>query len=123
MANACPASSCRPETTSRLPSFAKARAAARPMPVNAPVINTTGVLIVSAQDETGVTDVGGFLALLQVHRQPAGVGQHLALLAWDVGTHEPGLRAREQSRTNQLSDMVAPSFLRFRRCLDPAEVV
>ena len=43
MANACPASSCRPETMSRLPSLAKARAAARPMPVNAPVIKTTGL--------------------------------------------------------------------------------
>src|SRR5260370_37875810 len=77
----------------------------------------------SAQDATGVTGAGGFLALLQVHRQPAGVGQHLALLAWDVGAHEPGLRAREQSRIDQFGDMVAPGFLRFRRRLDPAEVV
>src|SRR2546429_9425426 len=77
----------------------------------------------SAQDETGVTGVGGFLALLQVHRQPAGVDQHLALLAWDVGANVPGLRAREQSRTDQLGDMVAPGLLRFRRRLDPAEVV
>src|ERR1700693_5090915 len=30
----------------------------------------------SAQDETGVTGVGGFLALLEVQRQPAGVDQH-----------------------------------------------
>src|SRR6266567_71203 len=77
----------------------------------------------SAEDETGVTGVGGFLALLQVHRQPAGVGQHLALLAWDVGAHEPGLRAREQGRVDQLGDMVAPGFLRLLRRLDPAEVV
>src|SRR6202011_4131240 len=46
-ANVCPASSRRPETTMRLPSAAKASAAARPMPVNAPVIKTTGVLISS----------------------------------------------------------------------------
>src|SRR5580700_1249084 len=110
-----PASSWRPETTIRLPCCAKANAAARPLPVSAPVINTTGVLIVSAQDVTGVTGVGGFLALLQVHRQPAGVDQHLALLAWDVGAHVPGLRAREQSRTDQLGDMLAPGFLGFRR--------
>jgi len=45
-ARASPASSWRPETTTRLPSRAKAKAAARPIPVNAPVINTTGVLIV-----------------------------------------------------------------------------
>src|SRR5712691_2003286 len=77
----------------------------------------------SAQDETGVTGVGGFLALLQVHGQPAGVDQHLALLAWDVGAHVPGLRAREQSRIDQFGDMVAPGFLRFLRRLDPAEVV
>src|ERR1700732_4362797 len=115
-----PASSWRPETTIRLPCCAKANAAARPIPVSATVINTTEVLIVSAQDETGV---GGFLALLQVQRQPAGVDQHLALLAWDVGAHVPGLRAREQSRIDQLGDMVAPGFLGFLRRLDPAEVV
>src|ERR1700720_355525 len=118
-----PASSWRPETTIRLPCCAKANAAARPIPVSAPVINTTGELIVSAQDETGVTGVGGFLALLQVRRQPAGIDQHLALLAWDVGAHVPGLRAREQSRTDQFGDMVAPGFLRFLRRLDPVEVV
>src|SRR6202047_2912342 len=77
----------------------------------------------SAQDETGVTGVGGFFALLQVQRQPAGVDQHLALLAWDVGAHVTGLRAREQSRIDEFGDMVAPGFLRFRRRLDPAEVV
>src|SRR5580693_8373143 len=77
----------------------------------------------SAQDETGVTGVGGFLALLQVQRQPAGVDQHLALLAWDVGAHVPGPRAREQSRSDQFGDMVAPGFLGFLRRLDPAEVV
>src|SRR5437868_10139635 len=67
----------------------------------------------SAQDETRVTGVGGFLALLQVQRQPAGVDQHLALLARDVGAHVPGLRAREQSRGDQFGDMVAPGFFRF----------
>src|SRR5271155_775158 len=77
----------------------------------------------SAQDETGVTGVGGLLALLQVQWQPAGVDQHLALLAWDVGAHVPGLCAREQSLIDQFGDMVAPSFLRFLRRLDPAEVV
>jgi hypothetical protein len=34
------------DDTVALPSCAKAKAAARPMPVSAPVINTTGVLIV-----------------------------------------------------------------------------
>src|SRR5207253_9698105 len=46
-----------------------------------------------------------------------------AFLAWDVGAHVPGLRAREQSRTDQFGDMVAPGFLRFLRRLDPAQVV
>src|SRR5580693_7223418 len=77
----------------------------------------------SAQDETGVTGIGGFLALLQVQWQPAGVDQHLALLAWDVGAHVPGLRAGEQSRSDQFGDMVAPGFLRFLCRLDAAEVV
>src|SRR5207244_2755478 len=77
----------------------------------------------SAQDETRVTGVGGFLALLQVQRQPAGVDQHLALLARDVGAHVPGLRAREQSRGDKFGDMVAPGFFRFLCRLDPAEVV
>jgi hypothetical protein len=45
-AKAWPASSWRPETTTRLPSRAKAKAAARPIPVSAPVIKTTAVLIV-----------------------------------------------------------------------------
>src|SRR5215471_66657 len=31
--------------------------------------------------------------------------------------------AREQSRIDQLGDMVAPGFLRFLRRLDPAEIV
>ena len=35
VASACPASSWRPEITTRLPPFAKANAAARPMPVKA----------------------------------------------------------------------------------------
>src|SRR5437899_1466275 len=85
--------------------------------------NRRAEISASAQHETGVTGVGGFLALLQIHRQPAGVDQHLALLAWDVGAHVPGLRAREQSRIDQFGDMVAPGFLRFLRRLDPAEVV
>jgi hypothetical protein len=37
-----PAASRRPEATMRPPSFAKASAVARPIPVSAPVINTTG---------------------------------------------------------------------------------
>src|SRR6266852_1606149 len=85
--------------------------------------NRRSEISASAEDETGVTGVGGCLALLQVQRQPAGVEKHLALLAWDVGAHVPGLRAREQSRPDQFGDMVAPGFLRFRRRLDPAEVV
>src|SRR5690349_20692271 len=49
----------------------------------------------SAQDKTGVTGVSGLLALLQIHRQSAGIGQHFPLLARDIGPHVPGLRARE----------------------------
>src|SRR5258705_3632120 len=41
----CPSSSCRPEITMRAPSRAKASAVARPIPVSAPVIKTTGVVI------------------------------------------------------------------------------
>src|ERR1700722_4700629 len=40
-----PSSSRRPEITIREPSFANARAVARPIPVNAPVIKTTRVFI------------------------------------------------------------------------------
>src|SRR6476646_1221696 len=43
--NVAPASSRRPETTRRAPSFAKANAVARPIPVRAPVIRTTFVFI------------------------------------------------------------------------------
>src|SRR6266446_6187108 len=42
---ALPSASRRPETTRRAPSLAKARAVARPMPVRAPVIKTTGLFI------------------------------------------------------------------------------
>ncbi len=42
---ALPASSRRPDTTTLAPFLANAMAAARPMPVKAPVINTTGLLI------------------------------------------------------------------------------
>src|SRR6266446_7346014 len=42
-ASAWPASSRRPDTTTLAPSRAKASAVARPMPVRAPVISTTGV--------------------------------------------------------------------------------
>src|SRR5438876_3816290 len=42
-ARAWPASSRRPDTTTLAPSRAKASAVARPMPVRAPVISTTGV--------------------------------------------------------------------------------
>src|ERR1700685_939777 len=47
-ANFWPTSSCRPATTARAPLRAKAIAAARPMPVRAPVIKTTGVFIVNS---------------------------------------------------------------------------
>src|ERR1700730_8026791 len=40
-----PSSSRRPEIATRAPSFAKASAVARPIPVSAPVIKTTGVVI------------------------------------------------------------------------------
>src|SRR5712672_2127891 len=45
LTSALPASSRRPATTTFAPFLAKATAAARPMPVKAPVINTTGLLI------------------------------------------------------------------------------
>src|ERR1700730_8332074 len=45
LTSALPASSRRPATTRFAPFLAKATAAARPMPVNAPVIKTTGLLI------------------------------------------------------------------------------
>src|SRR5258706_13414968 len=45
LTSAWPASSRRPATTTFAPFLAKATAAARPMPVKAPVINTTGLLI------------------------------------------------------------------------------
>src|SRR6266850_199369 len=45
LANLAPASSRRPETTRRAPSFAKANAVARPIPVRAPAIRTTFVFI------------------------------------------------------------------------------
>src|ERR1700730_11810397 len=57
--NACPASLWRPETTMRLPSAAKASAAARPMPVNAPVIRTTGVFVSSLLRPTPDSQCGG----------------------------------------------------------------
>src|ERR1700742_3592121 len=41
-ASAWPASLCRPETTTVAPAWAKVTAVARPMPVKAPVIMTTG---------------------------------------------------------------------------------
>src|SRR5947209_18435516 len=43
--NLAPASSRRPEIMRRVPSFAKANAVARPIPVRAPVIRTTFVFI------------------------------------------------------------------------------
>src|SRR5258708_38403759 len=43
--SALPSASRRPDATTLAPSFAKAIAVARPMPVSAPVINTTGLLI------------------------------------------------------------------------------
>src|SRR5882757_4436090 len=47
LASALPASSRRPATTTFAPFLAKATAAARPMPVKPPVINTTGLAIFS----------------------------------------------------------------------------
>src|SRR2546429_4781981 len=43
--SALPSASRRPDATTLAPSFAKAIAVARPIPVSAPVINTTGLLI------------------------------------------------------------------------------
>src|ERR1700733_9123078 len=45
LTRALPASSRRPDTTTFAPFLAKAMAAARPMPVKAPVINTTGLFM------------------------------------------------------------------------------
>src|SRR6202140_5302836 len=50
LTSALPASSRRPATTTFAPFFAKATAAARPMPVKAPVINTTGLPILVPHD-------------------------------------------------------------------------
>src|SRR5712671_1691488 len=47
LTSALPASSRRPATTTFAPFLAKATAQARPMPVKAPVINTTGLFIVT----------------------------------------------------------------------------
>src|SRR3984893_15117743 len=46
LTSALPASSRRPATTTFAPFFAKATAAARPMPVRPPVIKTTGLLLI-----------------------------------------------------------------------------
>src|SRR6266404_1039590 len=48
LTSALPASSRRPATTTFAPFLAKATAAARPMPVSPPVINTTGVLMIDS---------------------------------------------------------------------------
>jgi hypothetical protein len=45
LTSSLPTSSRRPATITLAPFLAKATAAARPMPVKAPVINTTGLLI------------------------------------------------------------------------------
>src|SRR3977135_1917456 len=50
-ASALPASSRRPATTTFAPFLAKATAAARPMPVKAPVINTTGLLMCNPRNQ------------------------------------------------------------------------
>src|SRR4030081_1089080 len=51
LTRALPASSRRPATTTLAPFLAKATAAARPMPVKAPVINTTGLLICDPRNQ------------------------------------------------------------------------
>src|SRR4029077_4719317 len=43
---ALPSASWRPDVTTLAPSLAKASAVARPMPVKAPVIRTTGLLLI-----------------------------------------------------------------------------
>src|SRR5882724_1420183 len=48
LTSALPASSRRPATTTLAPFLAKATAAARPMPVSPPVINTTDVLMIDS---------------------------------------------------------------------------
>ena len=77
-------SSWRPETTTRLPSRASAKAAARPIPVNAPVIKTTGVLI-SATPFYGA-DTPGLPARAETahHRPGAGIPR-IAAGAEDLG--------------------------------------
>src|SRR5258708_13744840 len=56
LTSAFPASSRRPATTTFAPFLAKARAAARPMPVKPPVIKTTWVLIPRSFDRPPKTD-------------------------------------------------------------------
>src|SRR5258708_25331423 len=74
---ALPSASRRPATTTRAPSWAKATAVARPMPVRAPVIKTAGVLM--------------FLVLTVGLDLPAGHGWRRGTALWDVDDLSDGL--------------------------------
>src|SRR6202795_3015882 len=104
LASALPASSRRPATTTFAPFLAKATAAARPMPVKAPVINTTGLLICDPRN------------LLPYRQSMEGA---LWPAAWRPGTDRRCLRLVKD-------DVVFPSarekdFVGWRACLEDME--
>src|SRR3954471_8623766 len=84
---ALPSVSRRPETTREAPSLAKAMAVARPMPVSAPVIKTTGLLMVhslqvwssraatTSDPELGTTGAAE-KDFVGWEPYPAGMGEH-----------------------------------------------
>src|SRR5271169_2675929 len=75
-----------PETTTRLPSRASAKAVARPIPLSAPVIKTTGVLI-SATPFHG-DDTPGLPARAETaHLWPGAGIPRIAAGAEDLGFH------------------------------------
>src|SRR3984957_4165336 len=104
LTSALPASSRRPATTTFAPFLAKATAAARPMPVKAPVINTTGLLICDPRN------------LLPYRQSMEGA---LWPAAWRPGTDRRCLRLVKD-------DVVFPSarekdFVGWRACLEDME--
>src|ERR1700726_4744817 len=103
LTSALPASSRRPAMTTFAPLLAKATAAARPMPVKAPVIKTTGLLICNPR-------------ILLPYRQS---------MEWDPLA--AGFRDRNQSQVLSLSAHVVSSrarekdFVSWRACLRDME--
>src|SRR3977135_3918682 len=101
LTSALPASSRRPAMTTFAPFLAKATAAARPMPVKAPVINTTGLLICDPR-------------YLLPYRQSM------------EGRSDPRLGGRDRSQILWLGDVVFPSarekdFVSWGACLGDME--